>query len=128
VLLAVGKEMNEDCDCIPRIGAGLGGGLGRQGEVCGACAAGVLALGLLYGSDRPDDAEAKAAVQLKTAEFVQRFADLNGGIRCRELIGLDLTGEGAIEEYHALNLHEEVCNGIVSSAVRAFLELRDRSD
>ena len=102
--------------------------MGRQGEVCGACAAGVLMVGLVYGSDRPDDAEAKAAVQSRTAEFVQRFADLNGGIRCRDLIGLDLTGEGAIEEFHALNLLEEVCNGLVSSAVRAFLELLHESD
>jgi C_GCAxxG_C_C family probable redox protein len=119
------KEIDRDCDCIPRIAAGLAGGMGRQGEVCGACTGGVLLVGLAYGPDRPDDAAAKAAVQSKAGEFVQRFADLNGGIRCRDLTGMDLIGEEAVREYYALNLQEEVCNGIVSKAVRALLELRN---
>ena len=47
------KDFN--CDCIPRIGTGLAGGIGLHGEVCGALVGGVLMIGLLYGADAPDD-------------------------------------------------------------------------
>lgn len=122
MLLAVGKEMGLDCDCIPRIAAGLAGGIGRRGEVCGACTGGVLVIGLLYGPDRPDDKEAKNDVQSKAGEFVQRFAEVNGAIHCRDLIGMDVISEEAVRRYYALNLQEK-CNGFVSNAVRLALEL-----
>jgi C_GCAxxG_C_C family probable redox protein len=122
VLLAVCKRINWDCECIPRIASGLGGGLGRQGEVCGALTGGVLVMGLAHGRDRAGEQEAKEAVTAKAAEFVRGFAEVNGALRCRDLIGLDLSSEEGLREYHVRNLHER-CSGIVSNAVRVILEL-----
>lgn len=124
MLLAVCKRINWDCGCIPRIASGLGGGLGRQGEVCGALTGGVLVMGLVHGRDHAEDKEAKEAVTAKAAQFVQRFAEVNGALRCRDLIGLDVGSEEGLQEYHAQNLHER-CSGIVSNAVRELLDLLD---
>jgi C_GCAxxG_C_C family probable redox protein len=125
VLLAVCKATGWDCGCIPRIASGLGGGVGRQGEVCGALTGGVLAVGLVHGRDRAQETEAKNAVHAKAGQFVQRFAEVNGALRCRDLIGLDVSSEEGVQEYYARNLLEEKCLGIVSNAVRVVLELLD---
>jgi C_GCAxxG_C_C family probable redox protein len=125
VLLAVCKGTDWDCGCIPRIASGLGGGVGRHGEVCGALTGGVLIVGLAHGRDRAEEQEAKGAVHAKAGEFVTRFAEVNGALRCRDLIGLDVSSEDGIREYYARNLLEETCSGIVSNAVRVILELLD---
>ena len=123
MLLAVCKATGWDCECIPRIASGLGGGLGRQGEVCGALTGGVLVVGLVHGRDSAEEKEAKEVAHGKAGEFVRRFAELNGTVRCRDLIGLDIRTEKGIQEYKALNLKEEKCSKIVRNAVRAILEL-----
>lgn len=98
--------------------------MGRQGEVCGALTGGVLIVGLAHGRDRAEDKETKEAVTAKAAEFVKRFAGVNGALRCRDLTGLDVGSEEGLQEYHAQNLHER-CSRIVSNAVRELLDLLD---
>ena len=123
MLLAVCKATGWDCECIPRIGSGLGGGVGRQGEVCGALTGGVLVVGLVHGRDGAEEKEAKEAAHAKAGEFVRRFAEVNGAVRCRDLIGLDVSTDEGVQEYYARNLLEEKCSEIVSNAVRVVLEL-----
>lgn len=81
-------------------------------------------MGLVHGRDRAEEQDAKEAVHAKSGEFVQRFAEVNGALRCRDLIGLDVSSEQGVQEYHAQNLQEK-CSGIVSNAVRVVLELLD---
>lgn len=85
-----------------------------MGEVCGAVSGGVLAMGLLYGQDY--------SVGPKTREYVHRFAEQNGAVRCIDLLGLD---ESSVEVIlaSARNRKKEVCDGLVSSAVQILLEL-----
>lgn len=123
MLLAVCEATDLDCACIPRIAAGLGGGLGLQGEACGALTGGVLVVGLAHGSDHLVEREEKEALYARAGAFVQRFAEVNGTLRCRDLIGLDVSTEAGLEEYRSRNLGEERCSGIVSNATLAILEL-----
>ena len=85
---------------------------------------GVLIVGLVHGQDHAEEQEANGPVHEKVAEFVKRFAEVNGALRCRDLIGLDVSSEEGLREYHAQNLHER-CSAIVSNAVRVILELLD---
>jgi len=72
-----------------RVSCGLGGGVGRLREVCGAFSGLALLAGLKYGSSDPKDAAAKK----KTYEVIQQmagaFREKNGSIVCRQLLGLD---------------------------------------
>ncbi len=66
-----------------RIATGLGGGLGATGGTCGALTGGVLAIGLIAGTD-PAVSRRKKIYPLAAAlqeRFLQRF----GTICCREL-------------------------------------------
>jgi C_GCAxxG_C_C family probable redox protein len=112
-----------ECDCIPRIAAGLGGGLARHGEACGALTGGVLAIGLVYGVDGPATSEAKDALYAKTGQFVARFAEANGALRCRDLLGVDLNSDAGRAEFDARNLGDQRCVPAVRNATQALLEL-----
>lgn len=93
--------------------------------MCGALTGGVLVVGLMHGRDRAEAQEVKEAVHAKAGEFVRRFADINGALRCREITGLDVSSEEGVREYYAHNLQEETCSGVVGNAVRMLLELLD---
>lgn len=125
MLLAVCEAKGLDYGSIPRIASGLGGGIGRQGEVCGALTGGVMAIGLIHGPECPDDKETKNATYTKAGEFARRFGEVNGTVRCRDLIDLDLSSYEGVQEYYERNLYEEVCFGVVRNASRAIFELLD---
>jgi len=56
VLLAIAKDASEiDCDLIPKIATGFGGGISRQGYVCGAVSGAVMGFGLKYGRNSPEE-------------------------------------------------------------------------
>ena len=112
-----------ESNCIPRIASGLGGGMGRQGEVCGALTGGVLAVGLIHGRDSAAEVEAKEVAHAKAGEFVKRFAAVNGAIRCHDLIDLDVSNADGVQEYFSRNLLKEKCSHILSNAVRVVLPL-----
>jgi C_GCAxxG_C_C family probable redox protein len=117
--------MGVKCDCFPRIAAGLGGGLARHGEACGALTGGVLAIGLIYGADGPETSEAKDALYAKAGQFVRRFAEANGALRCRDLLGVDLNSDAGQGEFDARNLGDLRCVPSVRNATQALLELLD---
>ena len=69
-----------------KISAGLGGGC-FHGDVCGTVSAAILSIGLAYGYSEPYAAAQNAAMVEKINEFEKRFAEKNGSIVCRELLG-----------------------------------------
>ena len=58
-------------------------------EVCGAVSGMFMAAGLLYGTDKVGDGQAKAAHYKLIQELAAKFRGINGSIICRELLGLD---------------------------------------
>ena len=65
-MLAVSKAAGIESPCVPRIASGFGGGIGRQGETCGAVTGGVMALGLIYGRDAAEDRDAADRWKIRT--------------------------------------------------------------
>ncbi len=53
VLWAVAPRLNLDGETALKIACGLGAGIGRSQEVCGAVTGGILALGMKFGRGRP---------------------------------------------------------------------------
>ncbi len=68
-----------------RLASGLGGGMGRMREVCGALSGIFLAAGYLYGYDTPVD-EKKAALYRRIQDLAGAFRSEFGSILCRELL------------------------------------------
>ena len=84
VFTAFADEFGLDEELAKKVSCGLGGGVGRMREVCGAVSAAAMVLGMRFG---PDKTAAYPAIQ----EFCAKFKAETGSIVCREL----LSGTGA---------------------------------
>jgi C_GCAxxG_C_C family probable redox protein len=118
ILLAVGEALGYEADFTPSIAGGLGGGIGHEGELCGALTGGVLVIGLHYSSNTPYDRDAKALTYERSADFMRRFAMANGARRCRDLTGVNMRTEEGMAAFRLLNVKERICQGVLRNAVR----------
>jgi len=69
-----------------RLVSGMGGGMGKLREVCGACSAMFLVLGMADGYSEAEDAQGKAHTYAQVQLLAQKFKDAHGTIICRELL------------------------------------------
>lgn len=97
-----------------KIGAPFGGGIARQGEVCGAVIGALMILGVEFGYIKPQDRDATYAV---SQEFIRRFKECHTTILCRELIGYNLSIPGELERVNESGVCEEKCPVFVKNAV-----------
>ena len=72
-----------------RASCGLGGGLGRLREVCGAVSGMALLAGLKFGSEEPSDAAGKKRTYEAVQQMSRAFQERHGHIVCRQLLGLE---------------------------------------
>jgi C_GCAxxG_C_C family probable redox protein len=114
----MGQALGLGDDFTPRVAGGLGGGIGHEGELCGALTGGVLVLGLCYSSNDPKDNAAKQKVYDRSAELMRRFAMANGAKRCRDLTGVNMRTEEGMKAFRLLNVKGRICQGVLRNAVR----------
>lgn len=58
-----------------------------QGETCGAATGAMMAIGFRYGNVKSGDLKTKSDVFARRDEFIRRFSELNGKVRCPDLLG-----------------------------------------
>lgn len=101
-----------------KIACGLGAGMARKEEVCGAVTGGILVLGMRHGRGSKDDRSAQELTFTKTRELMDRFSEKHGTVICRKLLkGCELmTAEG--QKYFKENdLLNKLCVPCVQSIV-----------
>lgn len=86
VFTAFAHRFGIDEETAKKISAGLGGGVGRQREVCGAVSAASMVLGSVVSAKDGGDSEGKEKNYELVTEFCGRFKEKNGTIICRELL------------------------------------------
>ena len=70
-----------------RLASGLGGGVSRQRELCGAINGMCIAASILFGYDEAADVDGKKRLYADIQRLCADFRALNGSIVCRELLG-----------------------------------------
>ena len=103
-IAAVGQQkLGKGNDDIIRAMGAFGGGLGGNGEVCGALAGGLAVLGLRYSRAQSDEKE-NPKMWADAQEMVRRFRDeiVNqaGTINCRDIAGVDWTDRGEARAFY----------------------------
>ena len=58
-----------------------------QGETCGAATGAMMAIGIRYGNVKSGDLKTKSEVFAKRDEFIRRFAEMTGKVKCPDLLG-----------------------------------------
>lgn len=84
------EDLGLDKETALKIACGLGAGMGRLGDTCGAVSGSYLLIGLKYGQYRSDDKEAKEKTYAMVRDFAELFKERNKTTNCRELLGVDL--------------------------------------
>jgi C_GCAxxG_C_C family probable redox protein len=100
---------------IPRIATGFGGGISRNGDVCGAIIGGVMAISLALGRDKSE--QSREPCYRAVDRFYNDFRIRFGSCKCRELTNTNLkTAEGAM--IYKTEVHTDVCLPLVAWAAK----------
>jgi C_GCAxxG_C_C family probable redox protein len=126
VLCAYGPDLGLAGETALKVACGLGAGMARRGEVCGAVTGGILAIGLKHGRGGQDDRSATERTYQKTLELMTRFEQRHGSCLCRELLDrCDLrTAEGQ-RYFKEHDLLHKTCLKCVQTVVEALADILD---
>jgi C_GCAxxG_C_C family probable redox protein len=115
---------NGNDDLIRAMGA-FGGGLGGNGEVCGALVGALACLGLKYGLTVDEAGDSRAAYSY-AEEILKRFRDeiCKGSILCRDITGVDWKNAKQVEEYRKSN--NNTCWILVGRTAQLIGEMLER--
>ena len=104
------EDLGLDKETALKLSCGLGGGMGRLGQVCGAVSGAILIIGLKYGKFLSEDRECKGKTYALVHELGKKFAERNQSINCHELSQIDLLcgDEQAIKERTSQTCHRLV--------------------
>lgn len=117
VLTSFSTELGLDDDQALRIAAPFGGGFGHRGEICGAVSGAMMVLGLKSGYTDPLDKAAKHALYDLAGEFQEHFAERQGTIQCRDLLGMDISSPDQLELARESGVFKTRCPIFVQTAV-----------
>ena len=125
VFTAFSDRFGIDEDTAKKISAGLGGGLGRMREVCGAVSGAAMVIGSICSAVDGKDGDSKQKNYELVCEFADRFTKRNGSIVCRELLGLDVKMENtaAPDKRTAEYYKKRPCVELVADAAEILSEL-----
>jgi C_GCAxxG_C_C family probable redox protein len=106
--------------------------MARMGETCGAVTGAFMVIGLKHGSaanwlveGRVDDREngKRLNTYRLVRELTDRFAARHGSIRCKDLLGCDLSTPEGGKMVEEKNLFRTVCPGLVRDAAEILEEI-----
>ncbi len=118
------NDLKFDKDTALKLATGLGAGMGRKGEVCGAVSGGIIVIGARYGRGGNDDRTATELTYKKTRELMDQFAAKHGTIICRELLnGCNLMTDEGQKYFMENDLLNRTCLQCVRSVVEILEEI-----
>lgn len=119
-----GLRFGLDREIALKIAGAFGSGMG-MGETCGAVTGAFMVIGLKHGKTKADNNAAKETTYELVKELTSRFSARNGSIKCKELLGCDLSTPEGMEAVIEKKLFITLCPKFVQDAaeiLEAFLK------
>lgn len=114
VLMSYSEEFGIDRKTAARISCGLGGGIARTRETCGAVLGAVMVISLRYSDGSPDD---KKKAYSAGSAFIQEFEEHNGSSLCKVLLGLEQKENSSVPEARTKEYYQKrPCAELVACA------------
>ncbi len=117
VFATFAREMGMEESAALRIAGALGGGMARTGETCGAVSGALLVIGLRHGMTRAGDTPQKDRAYAAGLEFVSAFRRRFADMRCKDLLGVDISSPGGLQQARDTGVFEDRCPLFVAGAV-----------
>jgi len=118
IIKAYANEVGMKEDDAIRMASALGGGVGRNGHICGAVSGAALIIGMKFGTIDPVDFPAKEKAYNKTNELLEKFNAENKSILCKELIPYDMKNPEELKKAREAGVFAKQCPLYVLSAGR----------
>lgn len=112
VLEYCSEKLNISKEEALKLGACFGGGM-WHGETCGCVVGSLIALGIKYGTIKPNDKEAKDKLLSLKAELEEKFCNEYGSCKCKEILGYDLSTEDGMAKIMEKKLLQTKCPKVV---------------
>ena len=117
VLASYSPELGIQKDLAAGLGRGMAGGIGGLGNVCGAVSGAVLVIGLkTTNQENLMDRAAGFKTMETVKKFVSKFEEQHSSIKCRDLIGHDISTTENMEAAMKANAYAN-CPKFIESAV-----------
>jgi len=126
ILMTFGPEFGLPVEFARSIAAPFGAGISHQGEVCGAVTGAVMFLGLLAGRRGLPLLEEKSLAYSLALEFMDQFRNRCGNLRCRELLGYDVSDPEKLERVKSAGIFESVCPRFVRTSAEILVEMIEK--
>lgn len=128
VFAAFSEELGLEAELAKRIACGFGAGISCRGETCGAVSGAIMLIGLKYGNSQKEDQAAKSEIYALSQEFIRRFEALNGTVKCKELLGYDLSLPEGLDSVREQQLFDIVCPKFVGDSVKIIEEIFENNE
>jgi C_GCAxxG_C_C family probable redox protein len=123
VLLAFAEFKGIHSDLIPKIATGFGGGVSRTCGMCGALSGAIMGINLVAGRMTPTESSEHNYSLVQT--LLKRFAEKNGSLNCRDLLGCDLGTEEGQRSFKDNHLRDK-CTQLVGDAASLAVSLIEK--
>ena len=125
VFCAFADRFGIDEETAKKVAAGLGGGVGRMREVCGAVSASAMVLGSFCAATEGSDEDSKKKNYELVREFSDRFMERHSSVVCRDLLKMDVKMESTAkpDDRTAEYYRKRPCLKVVEDAAEILEEM-----
>jgi C_GCAxxG_C_C family probable redox protein len=122
ILSSYGKALGLDEAMANRLACGFGGGM-RRADTCGAVTGALMVLGLRHGPTSCPGQPQKNETYAQVQAFNARFAERQGTLSCKDLLGCDVTTAEGLQQAQAAQLFKTICPEAVRVAAEILEEM-----
>lgn len=122
ILSTYGKAFGLDEALAYRVACGFGGGM-RRADACGAVTGALMVLGLRHGPTSCPGQPQKNETYAQVQAFQARFAERQGTVICRDLLGCDISTPDGQQKAQTEQLFKTICPDVVKVAAEVLEEM-----
>lgn len=127
VLCTYADKLGLDQETALKIASPFGGGIARNGKICGAITGGLMVIGLKNWNDGSNREDSKAEVYKISNQFMDEIKKRNGTLDCERLLGINVSTAEGRTLVKEKNLNVIVCYKVISDVVETLDKLIDRN-
>jgi C_GCAxxG_C_C family probable redox protein len=117
VLSVFAQHFGLERDTALRISQGFGAGIAYTDDICGAVSGAIMVIGLRHGRITAEDKAAKEKTYAVVGEFLKKFKQRSGSVKCTELLGYNLSDPQQVAEVKKNKVVMARCPAFVRDAV-----------